>query len=328
MNNSELIHNFASIDNFYSCDKRHMNVSIYYDVHNQIVKLYSYSTVIAKRDLNKDIYLISTRTYSNTTSKQQSILSSATHGYNRIYVYDVNNTNEDNIKYFIEDIKNACLKQSKARAADYMPQITRLKNYLESFINYINIDKRSKLYKEAINIINVSYEDILSIVGIDKQNADRLELQRKKAMQKQNKRLIKDLNNISFLEKALNDYKQAFIKDEEFYKAKQEYSFICTKINQLIDKKSDIQKEFLYHKDILKVDSNCNVITSQNIKISKEDAIKLYKIIDNNLLKVGDIILSWRCINVTKNYIIVGCHTIAKSDIKECYIKLTECKGV
>ena len=162
--------------------------------------------------------------------------------------------------------------------------------------------------------------------NVDIEQAKKQALKAKRTQQKQNAKLIKDLNNVDFLENALNEYKQAFVYDEEFYKAKQEYNFTCNKINQLIDKKSDMQKDFLIHKDLLKITDKCNVVTSQHVTISKSDAIKLYKIITNNLLKVGDRVLNWTCRNVTKTSIMVGCHTIAISDIKECYVKLTECR--
>lgn len=331
MNNSELIHNFTNNSNMLATySYKNMSVSLYrerdYKTKIDYYNLYSYSTIIAKRDIEANVYLISTRSCSNTTSKHQNILSGATSGYERIYVNDVNNSNEDNLRKFINNVKDAHKKQSKARTADYTWLIDNSIENMTAFLEYIKIDKRSKLYKECVTLLNSSYDEILTMCNVDIEQAKKQALKAKRTQQKQNAKLIKDLNNVDFLENALNEYKQAFVYDEEFYKAKQEYNFTCNKINQLIDKKSDMQKDFLIHKDLLKITDKCNVVTSQHVTISKSDAIKLYKIITNNLLKVGDRVLNWTCRNVTKTSIMVGCHTIAISDIKECYVKLTECR--
>ena len=97
MDNHTMIHNFASIDDFYTCSKNNLNVSINYNVNTGIVNLYSYNTIIAKRYLLNNTYLVSTYRYSSTTGKHLSILRSALHGYNVIYVNDVNISNKDNI---------------------------------------------------------------------------------------------------------------------------------------------------------------------------------------------------------------------------------------
>lgn len=326
MNNQEIIHKFTSNEeDIKTYEYKYNNVSLYQS--GNFYNLYSYSTIIAKRDIKKDIYIISSRSYSNTTSKHQSHLSSAVNGYETIYVHDVNNTNSENIEIFIADIKNMCIKQSRARKSDYTIYIDNLKGHLKAFIDYINIDKRSKLYKEAIHLYNATYDEILIRCEVDIEKAKIQAIKAKKAKQKLNKDRIKFLNNDDFLINALKEYKEAFINDKEFYKAKLTYNSICFDIKDLITKQNKLQKDFLAHKDILRINKKCEVITSQHIRIEKNEAIALYKLVMSKTLKKGDRILSWRFISQNDLSLIVGCHTIAISDIKECYDVLIKCKG-
>ncbi len=329
MTNYELIHNFTSnhmetIEN--------LNVSLY--LSEEYFTLYSYNTAIAKKVIKDNLYIISKCTYSNTTSKHQSILRGATIGYKVIYLEDINQTLDYNIESEIDNLRSLCKKQLRAKKLDYTSTIQNSLKNLNEIVQYFKIDKRKKVYKDLLIILNNyntnSYETTFnSILSLDKEETEKLKVAKVKRDKKIKLELKRNYDNFSngLLKDLLLKLKDSFThKDLTLYRSyKDTYNKYS---NMIISNKWSEFEYFLYHKDLLKVTDNCNIITSQRVTISKKDAIALYLLIINNKLKVGDTVLQWNVRKVTDSYISIGCHTIAISDIKEVYQILKGCKNV
>jgi len=287
------------------------------NIENICNYIYSYSTAIAKYDIKKDTFVISMRTYSNTTSKHQSTLRRALSGYNTVFIYDVNDSNKTSLNNYFDDLKEFSIKQLRARKRDYIANIVDTIVNLKNFINYINLDKRSKEYKRFIKIEN-SNDKVSTILELNKKEILDNEKANKARLKTQNeakKAVIKTLLEKDF-KTFLNDRQIAFNNNDKFLEINRKYKNYFDNIKRLE------LKELYYvlnYKDLLKVTDKENVITSQGVIISNKDAKRLYLAIIGNSINVGDIVLDWYCNEVTEDHIIIGCHTIAIEDIKNCY---------
>lgn len=328
LNNSGVIHyftqNFNNIDDV-CIDVRSNNMSIGKGYNNDdSIVLYSYSTKIALRNLTQNIYLISERSYSVTTSKQQRELKQGV--YNYISVYDINDSNDRNLKSYLNDIKNYSISQSKARKKDYIHEIeSTLKNMI-LFLDYIKIDKRSKLYKACISLNNF-YSVIpfdMFITHVLKLNE--VEIKANKAKDKKQKKDIAIANQKlidSVTNKSLNEilfFRQKYFNENKDLKMINHYNHLYRENVDIINRFG--LKEFYYflnHKDILRVTDKCNAITNQRVTIAKKDIKSLYFAIVTGKIKRGDTVLEYTCNHIDSDSITIGCHKFAINDIKETY---------
>ncbi len=85
---------------------------------------YSYRTTIAK--WVDGVAVVSTETYSSTTTKHQREVRSALHGRDYIKVPNVNYSTDENIEELKKQAQFLANKQKRARARDYMPKIHSL----------------------------------------------------------------------------------------------------------------------------------------------------------------------------------------------------------
>lgn len=302
---------------------------------DNIIGIKSYNTVIAYRDVTKNVYLLNTRTYSNTTSKHQAYLRRATSSY--IEIYDVNVTNEENLNHFITDLKMYANQQVRAKKREYSEIINITIQNLRDFLEYINLDKRSKLYKECEKIIKINKDDLISYLlnlsADEKTQADKLKKQRQAKIKRELVKSFKSLN-LEDIKMFIQERETAFFNYDTDYKLfiQLEYKYIslCRKIRALHSAKFDVkQYEFvLQNSDLIRLSDNCNLITSQRVIISREDVTGLYFAIIKNEISVGDKILNWRCEVVNDNYIKIGCHTFSIEHIKNVYKIFKGCKNV
>jgi hypothetical protein len=320
INNEGVCHEFSKGANA-NCEVYSGSMSLGH-INNDNKCIYSYNTKIGLYDSKKDIFLISTRGYSNTTGKQQSILRSAL--YNYVTVYDINNSHMENIKIFFDELKDYAQKHIRARKRDYISQIEHTLNELKEFLEYLNYDKRSKIYKDFLKLENSEniINDILDINKIQIKRDEKKQKAQQKARKIAHEKHLKEIKELDY-KTLIIDRQKAFNNNKDFYKLDSQYKTACQYINHY--NLSDLM-HFTYHKDLLKLTDKGNIITSQRVTISRNEGIKLYHSIKNNLLKVGQKVLHFRVEKIHDDFIIIGCHTIAISDINNCFKELTKDK--
>jgi len=109
------------------------------NIYDDMSYFYSYSTRIAVLDIKNDVVLISERGYSSTTHKHQGEAQSATRHKTQIYVYDINQSVEENINDAKNSIIALCAKHAKARKADYTAGVfSRLEN-VKAYADYNSV---------------------------------------------------------------------------------------------------------------------------------------------------------------------------------------------
>ena len=300
------------------------------------VALYSYSTPIAIRDIEKNVYLRSTRGYSNTTAKHQNYLWNATRGQNCIDIYDVNQSTHDNIQSFFSAVEFMCDKQTRARKANYHTQILHTLKELNKYAEYIEIDKRSKEYKHIKKLTELSadFEKFSLLISyVLKHNEaqrkanERAIAQKKRELKKVREQFTND-TTLPYIAKLCTDYVHTFMNQE---KNKEDYYEVRARFTKVqsdcyLYKAHALTAYMAQYKDLLRVTAKCNVITSQRVTMSKKDALLLYRAITQNKLKINDIVLGHYTVKeIHSNYIVIGCHTLSLETIKAVYEQLTAC---
>lgn len=114
-------------------------------------KLYSYSSLLAVLDAEKDTLLVDSRiaSYSVTSKKHAGILSNAHKG--KIFWIDLYNPNE------VQWGRLDNLLKEHSRARSRKPNIAKLviREYNEcmQYMDYIKVDRRTKTYKKHLNYL-------------------------------------------------------------------------------------------------------------------------------------------------------------------------------
>ena len=152
VSNSKLIHSFCNELNFnYKANNMLFNVC---SINSNLINLYSYSTIIAQRDLEQNTTVIAKKRYSVTTSKQLSLLHGAVNTPTVIYIYDFGQSNENNLNYLISELEKLIIKDIRATKRNYKEQIEDGVKNLKAFLNYVKVDKRGKEYKKAKKLLS------------------------------------------------------------------------------------------------------------------------------------------------------------------------------
>lgn len=137
--NSDLAHVYA---NQSQPTGRNSNGSFYFEDKT----IFSYGrhfpiAAIVNNSQGVEAMLFTFRTYSNTTSKQISIVRSATRQYNKIYCFNPNYSHEAN---FIEWINLAEIEAFKLRKAKkpeiYLNELGRLSDQVNTYANYFGLE--------------------------------------------------------------------------------------------------------------------------------------------------------------------------------------------
>lgn len=142
--NSDLAHAYANQSQY---EGRNSNGSFYFD--GKTIYSYGRHFPIAKIVTNEqgvEAMLFTFRTYSNTTSKQVSIVKSATRQYNKIYCYNPENSHEANFNAWLNLAEIQAEKLQKAKKPEiYINELGYLCNQVNAYANYFNIEIPSSL---------------------------------------------------------------------------------------------------------------------------------------------------------------------------------------
>ena len=243
---------------------------------------YGYHFAIAKH-LDYKTILITTRGYSNSTSKHINLVKQAISHKDKIYCNNPTGSHEENIKSFISEIlfeANFLLKAKKPEK--YIFNIECIKNTLNKYLEYFNL----KLSKEQAGKIDIkSKEDF----------AEKMKIQKAK-IEKQEKSLIakgKKLFPI-YVHNFRNGLKNDFLSEE--IKALNKYF------------------NFLGEPVLFKI-KETEIESSKGVKIPLEIAKRYINKFYNNEIKPLDKILNYEVNKIDKNLLVIGCHNIYKTEI-------------
>jgi len=111
--------------------------------------LYSYNSTLAEWDQDKKVLLINDHiaNYSNTSKRHALHMERALMGENitKLYLYGT-------LVAQTEMLRDLILKQERARKYDYTNEINELIQNIDLYVEYLNVDKRTKEYKEYLNV--------------------------------------------------------------------------------------------------------------------------------------------------------------------------------
>jgi hypothetical protein len=137
--NSDLAHVYA---NQSQNEGRNSNGSFYF--YGKSIYSYGRHFPIAKIVTNEqgnEVMLFTFRTYSNTTSKQVSIVRSATRQYDKIYCYNPDESHEANFKAWLNLAEIQAEKLQKAKKPEiYINELGYLSNQVNAYTTYFNIE--------------------------------------------------------------------------------------------------------------------------------------------------------------------------------------------
>ena len=277
-NTSEVVHVFAQQT---QSEGRNQSGSIYFREN----KIYSYgSHYLLGEFINNDTIIINDFGYSVTTSKHISELINATSQHNQFF------TSSIDIKHVQTEI-NAFLKcLTNARKPEiYISNITKLESNLTKWVNYCKENKIKKehfsRYNFLVNKSDYNYKKIVKIANslLTPETIEQLKAKGKKDAIKQKAK----------------DKKELKIKLDKF----NTYEIDRFKIGQF---------------DYLRLSQNGEFVeTSQNIRIEKNEAKKLYFAIKNKINIQGQKIGYYTINKIDNMALTVGCHKICIKSVKK-----------
>ena len=277
-NTTEVVHVFAQQSQWQGTNQTR---SIYF-YGNEI---YSYgSHYLLGEFINDETIIINDFGYSVTTSKHISELINATSHYNQFF------TSSIDIKHVQTEINYNLKKLSKANKPEiYISNITKLESNLTKWVKYCKENKIKKehfsKYNFLVNKSNYNYKKIVSIA------------------------------NSLLTPEAIEKIKAKGKKDAIKQKAKDERE-LKTKLNKFNSYKIDRFKIGKF--DYLRLSQNGQFVeTSQNIRIEKSDAERLYFSIKNNFNIIGNKIGYYRVNKIDNKALTVGCHKICIKSVQK-----------
>ena len=277
-NTSEVVHVFAQQT---QSEGRNQSGSIYFKDN----RIYSYgSHYLLGEFINDETIIINDFGYSVTTSKHISELINATSQYKQFY------TSSIDIKHVETEIDYNIKKLSKANKPEiYISNITKLENNLSKWVDYCKENKIKtkpfQIFDYAINKSNYKY-----------------------------KKIVKIANSLLTLE-AIEKIKAKGKKDAINQKAKDKKE-LKTKLDKFNAYEIDRFKvgEF----DYLRLSENKQFVeTSQNIRIEKSEAKKLYFAIKKKIDIRGQKIGYYTVNKIDNKALTVGCHKICIKSVEK-----------
>lgn len=277
-NTSEVVHVFAQQT---QSEGRNQSGSIYFREN----KIYSYgSHYLLGEFINSETIIINDFGYSVTTSKHISELINATSHYNRFY------TSLIDVKHVENEIDYNIKKLSKANKPEiYISNITKLESNLTKWVDYCKENKVKKehfyKYNFVVNKSNYKYKKIVKIA------------------------------NSLLTPEAIEKIKAKGKKDAIKQKAKDKRE-LKTKLDKFNTYKIDRFKIGKF--DYLRLSQNGQFVeTSQNIRIEKSEAKKLYFAIKNKVDIRGQKIGYYTINKIDNKALTVGCHKICINSVKK-----------
>ena len=243
---------------------------------------YGYHFAIAKHIDYKTV-LITTRGYSNSTSKHINLVKQAISHKDKIYCFNPTGSHEENINRFILEILNEGASLLNARKPEkYLLEIDFIKNKLNKYLEYFNL----KLSKEQAGKIDIkNKEDYFEIIKSQKEKREKEE----KSQIVKGKKLYP-----IYVHNFRNGLNQDFTFEEKKWIDKYNFSIGCPIIFKI--KETEIE-------------------SSKGVKIPINIAKRYINKFLNNELRVLDQILNYTISKVDKNSLVVGCHNIYKNEI-------------
>lgn len=241
---------------------------------------YGHHFMIAKH-LSEDAILFTLRSYSNTTAKHISKVRAAANHKTKIYCFNPDATHQDNITYWIEQIKIEGKNLIKAKKPElYINIINQHKHTMQIYLDYFNL-KLSKAQLESIN-----FTDKASFIESTEKAKKAFLLENKQNLLKGKKALQKWVENF-------HNYATQNLTSEE------------TKCMQLYQNTNGLNT-------YLRINGE-NVESSQYMKMPINVFKRYYSNLDN--IKKGDDIIGYKVIENNKNSFILGCHNILKTEL-------------
>ena len=144
--NEEICHKFIYAKEGESYNYASYNMSF----HGK--KLYSYNSVLAYIDREAKTLVVEDRiaNYSNTSRKHFGCLMSATPSYYNVFKTDISNP----LGFYINEINNLLILQTKARKRDYTREIRAYIKEAYLYTTFFKQDRRSADYKTILNFYN------------------------------------------------------------------------------------------------------------------------------------------------------------------------------
>ena len=242
-------------------------------------KIYSYgSHYLLGEFINSDTIIINDFGYSVTTSKHINELINATSQYNQFY------TSSIDIKHVQNKINDRLERLAKARKPEiYISNITFLESNLTKWVEYCKENKITHKYK--VNKSDYKYKKIVKIAN---------SLLTPEALEK-----IKAKGKKDAIKQKAKDKRELKIKLDKF----NSYKIDRFKVGKF---------------DYLRLSENGKFVeTSQNIRIEKSDAERLYFSIKNNFNIIGNKIGYYRVNKIDNKALTVGCHKICIKSVKK-----------
>lgn len=277
-NTSEVVHVFAQQT---QSEGRNQSGSIYFRDN----RIYSYgSHYLLGEFINDETIIINDFGYSVTTSKHINELTNATSQYNQFF------TSSIDIKHIQTEIDYNIKKLSKANKPEiYISNITKLESNLTKWVKFCKDNKIKKehfsKYNFVVNKSDYKYKKIVKIAN-SLLTPDALEKIKAKGKKEAIKQKAKDKKELKTKLDKFNSYKIDRFKIGEF--------------------------------DYLRLSENGQFVeTSQNIRIEKSEAKKLYFAIKNKIC------IRWRKIGyytinkIDNKALTIGCHKICIKSVQK-----------
>jgi len=277
-NTSEVVHVFAQQT---QSEGRNQSGSIYFRDN----KIYSYgSHYLLGEFINSNTIIINDFGYSVTTSKHINELRNATSHYNRFY------TSSIDIKHIQTEIDYNLKKLSKANKPEiYISNITKLRSNLSKWVDYCKANKIKKehfsKYNFVINKSDYKYKKIVKIAD-SLLTPDAIEKIKAKGKKEAIKQKAKDKKDLKIKLDKFNTYKIDRFKIGQF--------------------------------DYLRLSQNGKFVeTSQNVRIEKIEAKKLYFAIKRKVDIRGQKIGYYTINKIDNKALTVGCHKICIKSVQK-----------
>lgn len=260
--------------------------------------IYSYGSHFPIATHYKNVVLFTLRSYSVSTAKHINLVRSACSHLNKVYCANpkdaVNGYHEENIKWWINDIKDAFKSLATARKPQkYANAIESTLNQLETYCELFKV----KFTAEQKKLLKLAKSDFETLKGVSKE-AQLIEVKAKELKVKQ--------------------AGKAYAKYLELWRKYADLSELLT------DKERNLVNYYKNNTDLnvtlLRTNSK-EVETSKGVKIPIEIAKRIFvtytkKVSDGGCVGCGDWkILEYNVTSADSNNLVVGCHNVARTEI-------------
>lgn len=248
--------------------------------NNGAIYLYGHHFMIAKH-LSEDTILFTLRTYSNSTAKHIIKVRQAANHKTKIYCFNPDGTHQENINYWIEQIKKEGQNLIKAKKPEiYLNAIACHKNTMQIYLDYF------KLKLSKIELQNISFSDKASFI----ESAEKA----KKAF------LLENKQNLLKGKKALSKWV------ENFHTHKQQ------NLNTVENNCLKIYQNANGINTYLRLNGE-NIESSQYMKMPINVFKRYFPILND--IKPGADIMGYKVLENNKENFVLGCHNILKSEL-------------